>query len=62
MNRFGQGKSEHKFTYTYSDIARLTKLTKNTIKLYVYQKKFDPNDLLSVIQFIVKYIKNQKLD
>jgi len=55
MNKFGQGKKEHKFTYTYKDISNLTGLKISTLRFYVYKRKFNPRLLKEVISFIKRY-------
>lgn len=56
MKQWANGKSLHKFTYTYEDITRLTRLSSSTVRQYAYEK-FNPNDSESVIQFVIKYMK-----
>lgn len=51
-HHWNKGKSEHKFTYTYSTIAQLTGLKVGTLRRYASQGKFNPNNLKSVLEFI----------
>lgn len=57
MENRHEGKMPHKFIYTYNDISALTGLSLWTIRSYVSKKKFNPNDLLDVCQFIMRYKK-----
>lgn len=58
----GQGKSEHKYIYKVSDIAKITGLKRQTIRTYAYKKIIDLNDLESVCRFITShYPTNNKL-
>jgi hypothetical protein len=41
--------------YTYKDIAEVTGLSENTIKMYAKQQKFDSYHFSSVIEFISKH-------
>lgn len=52
----GIGKSSHKFKYTYKDIADITGLKVETIRQYVFRKKFNPYNLASVVKFIAEYL------
>ena len=47
-----EGKKETKFKYTYTDIASLCKLSRNTVRKYAQRGLFDPNDFKSVFMFI----------
>jgi hypothetical protein len=47
-----QGKKPKKFHYTYQDIADEVGLAQRTIRKYAQQGLFNPNDLLSVVEFI----------
>lgn len=57
MENRHEGKMPHKFNYTYNDISSLTGLSLWTIRSYVSKKKFNPDDLWSVCQFIMQYKK-----
>lgn len=61
-NQWEYGKSPHKFFYTYNDIAKVSKLSYNTIKQYASQNRFKPEDLESIIQFVSKRRKNENKD
>ena len=50
--RWTHGKQQVKFKYTYSDIARLSGLSVNTLYVYKHNKKLNPYSLESVIEFI----------
>lgn len=43
------------YTYTYSDLERLTHLTKTGVSQAVCRGILEPNDLLSVCAFLVRY-------
>jgi hypothetical protein len=49
-----RGRSPHKFTYTYQDIASTAGLSLQTVWKYARTKKFDPKSLESVVSFIIK--------
>ena len=49
------GKKHKKFTYTYQDIADLTKLKQSTIRRHAQAGKLNPDSLESVIKYIGKY-------
>ena len=61
-NRWKGGKTPHKFTYTYQDIADLTGLTLSTVRKYArcnsrgLYSKFNPESLESVVNFIGTYL------
>jgi hypothetical protein len=48
----GNGRSSHKFTYTYEDIADICHLRRETIWKYARNKRFDPTKLASVLDWI----------
>ena len=53
----GDGRHPTKFTYTYNDIAELTGLSLQTVRIYASRRKLDPYDLRSVITFVNSYGK-----
>lgn len=58
MLNWNKGKSPHKFSFTYKDIAVLTGLSIHTIRIYASKHIFNPNDLLSLYKFASPYIQN----
>lgn len=46
-----------RFNITYKSISEATGLSKNSLIKYASQKKFDPNDLLSLVKFVSNYRK-----
>lgn len=45
----------------YSDIARLSGMALNTVKLYAWRKKYDPRDLDSVLKWAAASRKKRGL-
>lgn len=52
--------SRQRFRITYKSISDVTGLSVNTLIKYVSQGKFDPNDLDSLVAFVVEYKKKRK--
>ena len=50
--KWGKGKSLHKNTYTYTDIAKATGLSENTVRIYAYRGIYSPGDFMSTVNFI----------
>lgn len=46
-----------KFKFTYADIADVTGLKADTLRGYVYQGRFNPRDLKSLVTFIFPRLK-----
>ena len=56
---FGEGKSPKKFSFTYSDLAEAAGLSVEAARKHAQRGNFDPNDLLSVLEFIqIRLSKN----
>lgn len=53
----GIPRGKKKFYYTYDDLASILELRYSTIKKYVFERKFDPNNIESVLKF---YLRRQK--
>jgi hypothetical protein len=49
---FGKGKSPKKFSFTYGDLAEAAGLSVEAARKHAQRGNFDPNDLLSVLEFI----------
>ena len=53
--RWQNGKSYHKYTYTVKDIAEITGRSLGTIRNDMSAGKINMDDLLNVMQYIVKF-------
>ena len=51
-NRWKGGRGKARFTYTYTDIARLTGLTYQTVRKYAALGKYNPSSLESVYMLV----------
>ena len=49
---FGKGKSFKKFSYTYESLSKLSGLSVAALRKRVQRGDFDPNNLISVLEFI----------
>lgn len=49
--------SYRRFKITYISLSEITGLSVNTLFKYKSQKKFDPDNLLSLLDFVAKYRK-----
>lgn len=49
---FGRGRSPSKFSFTYEDYAGLTGLSTEAVRKHAQRGNFDPNDLISVLEFV----------
>lgn len=49
---FGEGRSPTKFSFTYEDLAEAAGLSIEAARKHAQRGNFDPNDLLSVLEFI----------
>lgn len=52
---FGEGRRVKKYTFTVTDIGFLVGKQPRTVQEHIKQRKFDPNRLGSVIDYILKY-------
>jgi len=56
---FGEGRSPTKFSFTYGDLAEAAGCSIAAARKHAQRGNFDPNDLLSVLEFIqVRLTKN----
>lgn len=55
--RFGQGRSPSKFSFTYEDFASLLGCSTAAARKHAQRGHFDPNDLISVLEFIQHRLK-----
>ena len=51
--------SSQRFNITYKSLSNVTGLSINTLRKYASQKKFDPDDLISLLEFVAKYRKKK---
>jgi hypothetical protein len=58
LNRFGKGRSPSKFSFTYEDVASAVGCSTAAVRKHAQRGNFDPNDLISVLEFI--QVKLQK--
>jgi len=49
---FGEGRSPKKFSFTYGDLAEAAGCSTEAARKHAQRGNFDPNDLLSVLEFI----------
>ena len=49
---FGQGRSPTKFSFTYEDVADAAGLSIEAARKHAQRGNFDPNDLVSILEFI----------
>lgn len=52
---FGEGRSVKKYKFTVIDIGFLVGKQPRTIQEHIKQRKFDPNRLGSVVDYLLKY-------
>jgi len=52
--------SRKRFNITYESISEVTGLSINTLMKYIYRDQFDPNNLSSLVDFIIKRRKKLK--
>jgi hypothetical protein len=57
--RFGQGRSPSRFSYTYEDFASVLGCSTAAIRKHAQRGNFDPNDLVSVLEFIQLRLKGE---
>jgi len=56
---FGEGRSPTKFSFTYEDLAEAAGCSIAAARKHAQRGNFDPNDLLSVLEFIqIRLTKN----
>lgn len=51
--------SQKRFNITYQSMADATGLSINSFIKYASLKKFDPNDLISIVKFVSEYRKRK---
>lgn len=49
---FGKGRSPTKFSFTYEDVAVIAGCSPAAARKHAQRGNFDPNDLLSLLEFI----------
>lgn len=49
---FGQGRSPTKFSFTYENVAEAAGCSTEAARKHAQRGNYDPNDLLSVLEFI----------
>lgn len=49
-----------RFNITYQSLSEATGLSINSLIKYASQKKFDPDDLISLLGFVAKYRNKKK--
>ena len=49
---FGQGRSPTKFSFTYEDVAEAAGCSIQAARKHAQRGNFDPNDLVSILEFI----------
>lgn len=49
-----------RFNITYKSLSNVTGLSVNTLVQYASQGKFNPNDLSSLVAFVLKYKKRHQ--
>lgn len=60
--RWTKGRGNTKFFYTYEQLAQITGLSVTTIRQYVWKKRLDPKDLVSIVRFLQPYIQEAQPD
>ena len=56
---FGKGRSPTKFSFTYEDYAGLAGLSTEAVRKHAQRGNFDPEDLVSVLEFIQERLKRR---
>lgn len=59
-NEFGKGKSAKRFSFTYNNLAEAIGMSVGAVKKHAQRGNFNPQDLLSVLEFINKKLHNIK--
>lgn len=59
---FGEGKSPKKFSFTYGDLAEAAGCSIAAARKHAQRGNFDPNDLLSVLEFIQIRLRKNNSD
>jgi uncharacterized protein YjcR len=59
--RFGKGRSPTRFSFTYEDIADAYGCSVAAVRKHAQRGKFDPSDLVSVLEFIQHRLRKDSL-
>lgn len=58
--RFGKGRYPSKFFFTYEDYANVFGLSVEAVRKHAQRGNYDPNDLVSVLEFLNNRLNEEK--